>query len=104
MYVRTKVNRCQRSRYSGGYSASAIAVAIAGVRTYESEQRSRYSGGYSGSAVVVATKAILNMSLLLVKQPSRLSFKNAQILNYILSTYHTTSSPKTNSIIFSLNC
>ena len=77
MCVRTKVNRCQRCRYSGGYS---------------------------DSAVVVATKAILNMSLLLVKHPSRLSFKNAQILNYILSTYHTTSSPKTNSIIFSLNC
>jgi len=25
--VRTKVNRCQRSRYSGGYSGSAVVVA-----------------------------------------------------------------------------
>ena len=64
MYVRTKVFRCTRFRYSGGYSGSAIvvatAVAIAGVRTYESVSlyADRYSGGYSGSAIAVATVAI----------------------------------------------
>jgi len=95
-------------------SPSAIAVAIAAalqrvcVRTTENRcqrwlQRFRYSGGYSGSALVVTKEAILNtMSLLFVKHPSRLSFKNEQILNHILSTNHTTSIPKTNSIIFSL--
>ena len=52
---------CTRFRYSGGYSGSAIvvatAVAIAGVRAYESVPlyADRYSGGYSGSAIVIAT-------------------------------------------------
>ena len=57
MYVRTKVFRCTRFRYSGGYSGSAIVAAIAGVRSYESVPlyADRYSGGYSGSALVVAT-------------------------------------------------
>ena len=49
--------RCTRYRYSGGYSGSAIVVAIAGVRAYESVPlyADRYSGGYSGSAIVIAT-------------------------------------------------
>ena len=62
MYVRTKVFRCTRFRYSdgysGGYSGSApVVVAIAGVRSYESVPlyADGYSGGYSGSAIVVAT-------------------------------------------------
>jgi len=57
VYVRSKVFRCTRYRYSGGYSGSTIAVAIAGVRAYESVPlyADRYSGGYCGSAVVLAT-------------------------------------------------
>jgi len=61
VYVRTKVFRSTRFRYSGGYSGgysgSAIVVAMAGVRAYESVSlcADRYSGGYSGSAIVFAT-------------------------------------------------
>ena len=62
--------RCTRFRYSGGYSGSAVVVAIAGVRAYESVPlyADRYSGGYaqwvrysvcySGSAIAVAIVAI----------------------------------------------
>jgi len=47
VYVRTKVNRCQRSRYSGGYSSSAIA----GVR--------RKWTAVSGAAIAMAIVVLL---------------------------------------------
>ena len=48
MYVRTKENR-----YSGGYSGTVIAVAIAGVRLYEREPL--YADRVPRSAIAVAT-------------------------------------------------